>query len=128
MGAGRQGHDPARGRAAGFNPVALFFKRGAALSQSDARQERFQRIEEFTEGAFEQDLMIMHQQTQDTLMLNPTAAAIWQALQWPQSAAELTDLLLEAFPAQPRAELAAQVHEALRTLRSRGFIVAKESS
>lgn len=80
----------------------------------------------FTEGAFEQDLLIMHRESQDTLMLNSTATAIWEALKWPQSVDSLVDLLLEAFPEQPREKLALQVGEVLKTLRSRGFLAHLE--
>ena len=97
------------------------------MNQANSGKKRYQRIEDFTEGDFEQDLVIMHRQTQDTLMLNSTAAAIWEALQWPQSADDLADLLSEAFPDQPREHLASQVEQALNTLRSRGFIVPREN-
>ncbi|MCB2228009.1 MAG: HPr-rel-A system PqqD family peptide chaperone [Desulfarculaceae bacterium] len=92
------------------------------MSQAISRQQPYQRIEEFTEGTFEQDLLVMHRDSEDTLMLNPTAAAIWEALQWPQSVDDLVGLLLEAFPRQPREELAAQVEQSLQTLLARGFI------
>ncbi len=93
------------------------------MSKANSSQELYQRIDNFTEGTFEQDLLIMHRETEDTLILNSTAAAIWAALQWPQSVNDLVGLLREAFPDQPREQLAAQVGEALKALRTRGFIV-----
>lgn len=96
------------------------------MSQANSGNKLYQRIEDFTQGDFEKDLVIMHRQTQDTIMLNSTAAAIWEALQWPQSADDLTGLLYEAFPEQPREQLATQVEQALKMFRTRGFIVPRE--
>ena len=88
----------------------------------DVGKGRFQRIVNFVEGRFEDDLLVLHEASQDTVILNPTAAALWQALRWPQTLSDLVDLLVEAFPDQPRETLASQVEEALRVLRSRGLI------
>jgi hypothetical protein len=83
---------------------------------------RFQRIVNFVEGCFEDDLLVLHEASQDTVILNPTAAALWQALKWPQTLNDLVDLLVEAFPDEPRETLTDRVEEALRVLRSRGLI------
>jgi len=68
--------------------------------------------------------MVVHVETRETVILNSTATAIWEALKWPQTIDDLLDLLLEAFPEQPREALARQVKEVLKTLRSRGLVVS----
>ena len=98
------------------------------MNQPKSSTVRYQRIDNFTQGTFEHDLLIMHQQTQDTLILNSTAAAIWEALQWPQSADDLTELLLEAFPQEAREQVAQQVADALKQFLTRDFIAPGSQS
>ena len=90
---------------------------------SDLREERFQRIENFIESAFEQDFMIMHVETRDSVILNATAMALWEALKWPHTIDSLSSIVLEAFPDQPRETLSHQVTEVVNRLRSRGLVV-----
>ena len=95
---------------------------------SEDFEERFQRIEDFILSSFEEDLMVMHVETRDTVVLNATGMAIWEALKWPQSINTLTEILMEAFPKQQQDALGSQVAEVLRTLRSRGLVACLKDS
>ncbi len=90
---------------------------------SDVCVECFQRDENFIESAFEQDLMIMHVKTRETVILNATAMAVWESLKWPQTIDSLSSILQEAFPDQSRVTLSHQVAEVVNRLRSRGLVV-----
>lgn len=57
------------------------------------------------------------------LRLNPTAAALWRALEQPASAAELAGLFAAAFPDVPAGRLAADIDRTLAALRADGMVV-----
>lgn len=84
---------------------------------------RFRRIDAYESGTFEEDLLVMHAETLDIIGLNPTAAALWEALKWPQSVESLTNLLTEAFPSEKEDVLKAHVREVMQTLLSRKLLV-----
>lgn len=99
-----------------------------SIETSQPGTKRFQRIENFLQSPFEQDLMVMHVETRETIVLNFTANAVWEALEWPQTIGDLSNLLLEAFPEQSRETLERQVEGVLKTLQSRGLIVRATAS
>jgi len=84
---------------------------------------RYRRKDPHESGTFEEDLLVMHTETLDTMVLNPTAAALWEALKWPQSVNDLTDLLIEAFPEKNEESLRAHVREVVETLLSRKLLI-----
>ena len=89
----------------------------------NAPQVKFRRIDSCEIGAFEDDLLVMNTQTLDTIVLNPTAAAIWEALKWPQSLEDITDLLAEVFADEKKEDLKAGVEKVLVALLSRKFLI-----
>ena len=52
------------------------------------------------------------------LVLNPVAAVLWEGLQWPQSRADLVQLLGEASPKENEQDLMGHVNALLQTLAS----------
>ena len=84
---------------------------------------RYRRSGRYESGVFEEDLLVMHKETMDTMVLNPPAAAIWEALKWPQSVSDLTELLSEAFPEENEEALRSHVKEVLEALLSQEFLL-----
>jgi hypothetical protein len=83
----------------------------------------FRRIDTFDSDSFEDDILVMHRETRDVLVLNPVAAILWEALRWPQSLKDLVDLLSEAFPSEDPNELRVRVEEFMVALLSRKLIL-----
>ncbi len=83
----------------------------------------FRRIDAFDADSFEDDLLVMHRETRDVLVLNPLAAILWEALQWPLSVQDLTDLLTEAFPSEEANNLRSHVEKLVGDLLSRNLIL-----
>jgi len=48
----------------------------------DTLEGHFRRIESFDSETFGDDLLVMHNDTRDTMVLNPAAAVLWEALKW----------------------------------------------
>ena len=82
----------------------------------------YQRVEGFEQEDFAGELLVVQPHTQCSLMLNAAAAALWEALRWPQTVGELVDLLLEARPQDSPEAAARQVEEALTHLRDAGLV------
>jgi hypothetical protein len=82
----------------------------------------YQRVEEFEQEDFAGELLVVQPHTQCSLMLNPAAAALWEALQWPQTVRELVDLMLEANPQHAPEAATRQVEEALTHLCDAGLV------
>ncbi|MFC1851959.1 PqqD family peptide modification chaperone [candidate division CSSED10-310 bacterium] len=89
----------------------------------DSLEGRFRRIESFDSETFVDDLLVMHNDTRDTVVLNPAAAVLWEALKWSQSLEDLVGLLAEAFPSEEVNTLRAHVEKVMGELISRKFIV-----
>ncbi len=86
-------------------------------------QETFRQADSCETGAFEEDLLVMNTETLDTIVLNPTATALWEALKWPQSLEDLTDLLAEAYPREKKETLKTRAEEVLEALLSRKLLI-----
>jgi hypothetical protein len=82
----------------------------------------YQRCANFEAETFEDDLILMHGVTWQALALNGRAAALWEALAWPQTPQQLATLLKEALPDRPAPELLKQVNAVLSELLSHAFI------
>ena len=82
----------------------------------------YQRTDEFEQEDFAGELLVVQPQTQTSLMLNAAAAALWEALRWPQTAAELVEMLREARPLDPPEAAAQQVEDVLAHLRDAGLV------
>ncbi|MFC1574468.1 PqqD family protein [Gemmatimonadota bacterium] len=78
----------------------------------------FKRVSSFESSSFEDDLVVMHTGTRQTVLLNPVAAVLWESLQWPHSRSELVRLLGEAFPDEDEEDLMGHVNAFLQTLAS----------
>ena len=87
-------------------------------------EELFQRVGDLETERFEDELLLMHNETRQTITLNPPAAALWEALRWPLSREEVASLLLEARPDEDEGNVRFHVDQLLDTLKSAGFIVS----
>ena len=83
----------------------------------------FRRSTEIDEETFEEDLLLLHQRLRSVVVLNPTAAAVWEALKWPQSCSDLAELFVEACAGMDRDVAATQVAETVRQLVDLGFVL-----
>lgn len=70
----------------------------------------------------EDDRVLMHPDTLRVVLLNPVAAVLWDALAWPQSLADLTGLLAEAYPGEDPDHLRRQTRDTLARLLENGLI------
>lgn len=95
---------------------------GAARAEDDIVYRRLADVEA---EPFEDDLVLMHGVSWQALALNAVAAALWDALAWPQSPRQLTALLAEALPERDEGELACEVRATLGRLLSHDFIEAR---
>ncbi len=91
--------------------------------QMDFFEGVFRRIDAFDADSFEDDLLVMHRETRDVVVLNPLAAVLWEALQWPLSVQDLTDLLTEAFPSEEANNLRSHVEKLVGDLLSRNLVL-----
>jgi hypothetical protein len=82
----------------------------------------YQRVDEFEQEDFAGEVLLMHRHTQRALMLNPGAAALWEALRWPQTFRSLVDLLVEARPQDPPDAAERTVEEALAHFVDAGLV------
>ena len=83
----------------------------------------YTRAAEVDEETFEGDLLLMHRTLQTVVVLNPVAAVLWEALQWPLSKHDLAGLLTEAHPELPLESALAKVSETLAVLEENEFIL-----
>ena len=86
-------------------------------------REKYRQADSCETGAFEEDLLVMNTKTLDTVVLNPTAAALWKALKWPQSLKDLTDLLAEAYPQEKKETLKTRAAEVLEALLTQELLI-----
>jgi hypothetical protein len=86
-------------------------------------QVRFRQIDSCETGIFENDLLVMNTETLDTIVLNPTAAVLWEALNWPQSLEDLAGLLSEVFTEEEKENLKTRVAEVLQALIIRKLLI-----
>jgi hypothetical protein len=82
----------------------------------------YQRVEEFEQESFAGELLLMQPHTQRALMLNAAAAALWEALRWPQTSDGLVALLSEARPQDPPGAAERQVEETLTHFLEAGLV------
>ena len=74
------------------------------------------------EEPFEDELLLLHRTTHTVVALNTPAAALWEALRWPQSTAGLAQLLVEAWPEKGAAWAHDQARAALQQLAVHAFV------
>ena len=96
--------------------------RGEDSMSTRTFEGRYRRIESFDSETFEDDLLVMHTDTRDTMVLNPTAAVLWEALKWPQSIEDLAGLLAEAFPSEDVSSLRTHVERVMGGLLCRNLV------
>jgi hypothetical protein len=82
----------------------------------------YRRSAEVDEETFEDELLLLHRSNRAVLALNQAAASLWQALRWPQSADDLIQLLLAAWPNQSVEWARTEVTAALAPLVDHQFI------
>ena len=68
------------------------------------------------------DRVLLHMDTRKVIVLNPTAAVIWQALAWRVTRKDLSDLLAEAHPESDAGELEEALSQTLALLHSESFL------
>jgi hypothetical protein len=76
----------------------------------------YRRRSEVHEAPYDGELILYHPQNRHSVSLNKSAAALWEALAWPQTPSQLTDLLHEAQPTLPREECAHRAETLLSAL------------
>jgi hypothetical protein len=89
---------------------------------SSADTALYSRVPEVDEETFEGDLLLMHRTMQTVVVLNPVAAVLWEALEWPLTKQDLANLLTEAHPELPPESALAKVTETLGLLEENEFI------
>lgn len=72
--------------------------------------------------ALDDERVLMHQTTLKVVMLNPVAAVLWDAMQWPMSLSDLVDLQREAHPDASPENVLASTRETLLLLLENGLI------
>ena len=94
-------------------------------SQSDISfgpETRFSRSNRIEEEEFDGDRVLLHMDTRKVIVLNPTAAVIWQALAWQVTRRDLSDLLKEAHPETAAEEIEDALSQTLASLHSENFL------
>jgi hypothetical protein len=85
----------------------------------------YRRVLDVDEEPFEGELLLLHRTQQTVIVLNPVAAVLWEALQWPLTRQDLADLLTEAHPELPPESALAKVSETLELLHDNEFVTQK---
>jgi hypothetical protein len=93
------------------------------LSGRAATAAVYRRSSEVDEETFEEELLLLHRTQRTVLALNPAAATLWEALRWPQSADDLVQLLVAAWPNQGIEWARTEVDAALAPLVDHQFIL-----
>ena len=83
---------------------------------------QFARSDRIEEEEFDGDRVLLHMDTRKVIVLNPTAAVIWQALAWRVTRKDLSDLLAEAHPGSDAGELEEALSQTLALLHSESFL------
>jgi hypothetical protein len=87
--------------------------------QHDSRFRRSNRVDETRVG---DRVVLYHRDTGSGLVLNPTGSIIWDALQAPQSAADLASGLAARFPGTQHEKITADVNNYVESLLENGLI------
>ena len=91
-------------------------------------ETRFARSDRIEEEEFDGDRVLLHMDTRKVIVLNATAAVMWQALAWRVTRAELLDLLKEAHPESSTSELEESLSQTLAILHKESFLEICESN
>jgi hypothetical protein len=83
----------------------------------------FRRSADVDQESFEDELLLFQRSHRSVLALNASAAAIWDALAWPQTEADLAQLLVESGAAASESDAAPIVTDLIDTLRAHHCIV-----
>ena len=75
----------------------------------------------------EDDVFIVVPETEEIFHLNSLGRALWDLLAEPVSADELTAAVTDAFPAEPRERIAADVHAFLERLVAKGLAIPPDT-
>jgi hypothetical protein len=76
----------------------------------------FRRKADIQEAPYDGDLILLNPQNNHTVSLNPMAAALWEALAWPQTPRDLSDLVQEAAPTLSPEECVSRVDHLIASL------------
>ena len=85
-------------------------------------ETRLARSDRIEEEEFDGDRVLLHMDTRKVIVLNPTAAIIWQALAWRVTRKDLSDLLKEAHPETASDELEDALSQTLALLHGESFL------
>lgn len=88
---------------------------------------RYVREPEALREPLDEDVVVMHPDSLKVVILNPVAAVLWDALCWPVTIEELTELLHEALPEEDHAKLSDHTRETLGHLLANRLIVPANS-
>ena len=91
-------------------------------------QSRFMQNEGFDAEILGEDLVLMNNKTQEVLTLNPTARAVWEALDGGPSVAEIAEAFEEIFPDIDKAELRADIIRTIDHFVTSGLAVKTEDA
>lgn len=71
-------------------------------------------------------MLLLHADSGTVVGLNEAAASLWEALRWPQSADDLAQLLVAAWPERSLDWARGEVEAALRPLVEHAFVIRLE--
>jgi len=91
-------------------------------------QSRFMQNEGFDAETLGEDLVLMNNKTQEVLTLNPTARAVWEALDGRPNVAEIAEAFEEVFPDIDKAELRADITRTIDHFVTSGLAVKTEDA
>ena len=91
-------------------------------------QSRFMQNEGFDAETLGEDLVLMNNKTQDVLTLNPTARAVWEALDGRPNVAEIAEAFEKIFPDIDKAELRADITRTIDHFVTNGLAVKTEDA
>ena len=91
-------------------------------------QSRFMQNEGFDAETLGEDLVLMNNKTQEVLTLNPTARAVWEALDGRPNVAEIAEAFEETFTDIDEAELRADITRTIDHFVTSGLAVKTEDA
>ena len=83
----------------------------------------YRRTSTFEAETFDDDLILMHSESWEAVVLNAVAAALWEALAWDHTPEQLRQLLAEGLPGESSESIKDQVTELLSKLLAQKLIV-----
>jgi hypothetical protein len=108
----------------GDDLIIVSKKNDATENQLNDMAVQYRSSHDVESESFEGDLILLSSVSLNVVSLNETAAILWEALAWPCSAANLIDLMLEAFPARPIDDITREVKTLINRLANEGLITA----